>query len=72
MSDNLKAYIFLLGFLILAGIAIFIFPQGHFFSNSILILGCIPLLISTYYFAKIKLIGVYEFLKDIMDKIKGI
>ena len=72
MSDNLKAYIFLLGFLILAGIAIFIFPQGHFFSNSILILGCVPLFISTYYFAKTKLIGVYEFLKGIMDKIKGI
>ncbi|MDS2679478.1 hypothetical protein RKV85_00325, partial [Streptococcus pneumoniae] len=72
MSDNLKAYLFLLGFVILAGIAIFIFPQGHFFSNSILVLGCIPLLISIYYFTKIKLIGVYEFLKDIMDKIKGI
>lgn len=72
MSDNLKAYIFLLGFLILAGIAIFILPQGHFFLVSALVLGCIPLFISIYYFAKIKLIGVYEFLKDIMDKIKGI
>ncbi|VPL94543.1 Uncharacterised protein [Streptococcus pneumoniae] len=72
MSDNLKAYIFLLGFLILAGIAIFILPQGHFFSVSALVLGCIPLFISIYYFAKIKLIGVYEFPKDIMDKIKGI
>lgn len=72
MSDNLKAYIFLLGFLILAGIAIFIFPQGHFFSNSILILGCIPLLISTYYFAKIQLLGFYELLKELLDKIKGI
>ncbi|MDG7584468.1 hypothetical protein OK468_10270 [Streptococcus pneumoniae] len=72
MSDNLKAYLCLLGFVILAGIAIFIFPQGHFFSNSILVLGYIPLLISIYYFTKIKLIGVYEFLKDIMDKIKGI
>ncbi|CON17195.1 TPA: hypothetical protein ACOO4T_000941 [Streptococcus pneumoniae] len=55
MSDNLKAYLCLLGFVILAGIAIFIFPQGHFFSNSILVLGCIPLLISIYYFTKIKL-----------------
>ncbi|HEU9621168.1 TPA: hypothetical protein VW196_000353, partial [Streptococcus pneumoniae] len=56
MSDNLKAYIFLLGFLILAGIAIFILPQGHFFSVSALVLGCIPLFISIYYFAKIKLL----------------
>ena len=72
MSDYLKAYLFLLGFVILAGIAIFIFPQGHFFSVSALVLGCVLLLISTYYFAKIKFIGVYEFLKDIMDKIKGI
>ncbi|CZE12717.1 hypothetical protein [Streptococcus pneumoniae] len=72
MSDNLKAYLFLLGFVILADIAIFIFPQGHFFSNSILILGCIPLLISTYYFAKIKLLGFYELLKELLDKIKGI
>ena len=30
MSDNLKAYLFLLGFVVLAGIAIYIFPQGHF------------------------------------------
>ena len=72
MSDYLKAYLSLLGFVILASIVIFILPQGHFFSVSALVLGCIPLLISTYYFAKIKLIGVYEFLKDIMDKIKGI
>ena len=72
MSDNLKAYIFLLGFLILASIGIFILPQGHFFSVAALLLGCIPLFISIYYFAKIKLIGAYEFLKDIMDKIKGI
>lgn len=72
MSDNLKAYIFLLGFLILASIGIFILPQGHFFSVAALLLGCIPLFISIYYFAKIKLIGVYEFLKDIIDKIKGI
>lgn len=72
MSDYLKAYLSLLGFVLLASIGIFILPQGHFFSVSALVLGCIPLLISTYYFAKIKLIGVYEFLKDIMDKIKGI
>ena len=72
MSDNLKAYLSLLGFVILASIGIFILPQGHVFSVYALVLGCIPLLISTYYFAKIKLIGVYEFLKDIMDKIKGI
>ncbi|HGJ6697838.1 hypothetical protein PCY12_09765 [Streptococcus sp. SPS1] len=72
MSDNLKAYLFLLGFVILAGIAIFIFPQGYFLSNSILVLGCISLLISTYYFAKIKLLGFYEVLKEVIDKIKGI
>ena len=72
MSDNLKAYIFLLGFLILAGIAIFILPQGQFFSVSALVLGCIPLFISIYYFAKIKLLGFYELLKELLDKIKGI
>lgn len=72
MSEYLKAYIFLSGFLILAGIAIFIFPQGHFLSNSILVIGFISLLISTYYFAKIKLLGFYEVLKEVIDKIKGI
>ncbi len=72
MSDYLKVYLCLIGFVILASIGIFILPQGHFFSVSALVLGCIPLFISIYYFAKIKLIGVYKLLKEIIDKIKGI
>lgn len=72
MSDNFKTYVFFLIFMILASVGVFILPQGHFLSNSTLFIGCISLLISFYYLTKIKLMRVYESLKKLVDKIKGI
>lgn len=72
MSDNFKTYVFLLIFVILASIGVFIIPQGRFLSNASLFIGCISMLISTYYFTKIKLIGIYDLLKEFIDKIKGV
>lgn len=72
MSDNFKKYVFLLIFIILASVGVFILPQGHFLSTPLLFLGCISLFISAYYFTKIKFIGIYEFLKEFLEKIKGI
>ena len=72
MTDNFKTYVFFLIFVILARIGVFTLPQGHFLSNVSLFIGCISLLISTYYFTKIKLIGIYDLLKEFIDKIKGV
>ncbi|AUC24418.1 hypothetical protein CGZ53_01640 [Streptococcus uberis] len=72
MNDRLKMYLFFVVFSLFLFVGCFVLESGSLFSNCFTLIGLFSFFVSAFYFIKLKLHGLFNWLSSLVEKIRGI